>query len=353
MVRTLQVIGGWTAAALVLLVLLATSGPLAVAAAKGGRPAAENSAAGPSPSQPAKVLAGVYIQDIHELDYRSNSYVADLYVWFRWTDKTLDPVKSVEFMNVFDPQSLQKTVLYAEPKAMPDGSLYNVIRFQSRFSKKFYFAAYPFDRQSLDFIMEDTTSTASQLVLEPDRDYMIANPGLSLPGFRVGTPLITAQDYVYPTTFGDLSLAANEPYSRLTFAFPISRPVATLAVKTFVPILLIVVCAALVFYIHPHFVDGRIGLAITALLTLVALQFTAASSLPDADYFTMLDKVYMLSYAFIIGALMRVAYSSWHHADAKQNGLPELIAADRRWGWGLLAIATVLAALVVGPVILE
>jgi hypothetical protein len=189
-------------------------------------------------------------------------------------------------------------------------------------------------------------------VLEPDREFMVANPGLVIPGFRVGEPLIDVQNYLYPTTFGDLSLGATETYSRINFSFPIKRPVATLAVKTFVPILLIVICAAIVFYIHPHFVEGRIGLAITALLTLVALQFTAAASLPDSDYFTLLDKVYMLSYAFILTGLGRVAYSSWHYTDSCEHASRELMRADRKWGKALLGGFTAVAALVVGTAVL-
>jgi hypothetical protein len=57
-----------------------------------------------------------------------------------------------------------------------------------------------------------------------------------------------------------------------------------MAIKTFVPIVLIVVCAALVFFVRPRHVEARIGLGLTVLLTLVALQITSGASLPDFDY---------------------------------------------------------------------
>jgi Neurotransmitter-gated ion-channel transmembrane region len=79
-----------------------------------------------------------------------------------------------------------------------------------------------------------------------------------------------------------------------------------MSVKTFVPIVLIVICAALVFFVRPHYVEGRIGLGITALLTLVALQLTSSATLPDVDYLMMLDKIYLLAYVFIIATLARV-----------------------------------------------
>lgn len=63
----------------------------------------------------------------------------------------------------------------------------------------------------------------------------------------------------------------------------VHRPTFTYAIKIILPIFLIVVCAALVFYIHPTYVEGRIGMGISALLTLVMMQLTTNSQLPEAD----------------------------------------------------------------------
>ena len=90
-----------------------------------------------------------------------------------------------------------------------------------------------------------------------------------------------------------------------------------MSIKTFVPIMLIVICSALVFYVRPRYIEGRIGLGITALLTLVALQLASGSSLPDVDYLMMLDKIYLLAYIFIIIALARVVATSWRTDDAQ------------------------------------
>ena len=71
---------------------------------------------------------------------------------------------------------------------------------------------------------------------------------------------------------------------------PVTRPILAMSLKTFMPIALIVVCAALVFFVRPRYIEGRIGLGITALLTMVALQLTSGASLPDVDYLMLLDK---------------------------------------------------------------
>lgn len=303
-------------------------------------------------ADPAKVTIGVYINDIQDIDFKTNSYIVDLYVWLRWTAKGADPMKSMEFMNVFDPSSQQKTVLLDTPKGMPDGSLYKIIRYQGRFSNKFQFEKYPFDTQHLEFVIEDSLSAASAQTFVADARAISINPKLSLPGYRLAAPAMTISPYTYPTDFGDLSVANAESYSRVVVSVPISRPMFTLAIKTFVPILLIVICSTLVFFINPQYVEGRIGLAITALLTLVAIQFTAAASLPDADYFTMLDKLYMLSYAFIIASLVRVVVTSWKGAGADAGDL-QISAGDHRWGAALLVVYAMAAAAIAGWVLLR
>jgi O-antigen ligase len=99
------------------------------------------------------------------------------------------------------------------------------------------------------------------------------------------------------------------------------------ATKTFVPIVLIVICAALMYFVRPHYVEGRIGLGITALLTLVALQLTSSAALPDVDYLMMLDKIYLLAYVFIIAALARVVLTSWRGANEVAER--SIMSADR------------------------
>ena len=116
---------------------------------------------------------------------------------------------------------------------------------------------------------------------------------------------------------------------------PVTRPIVAMSIKTFVPISLIVVCAGLVFFVRPRYVEGRIGLGITALLTLVALQLASGSSLPDVDYLMMLDKIYLLAYLFIIIALARVVATSWHGND--DSAEKAISRTDRIWAAALLA----------------
>ncbi len=289
---------------------------------------------------PAKVIVGAYINDIQELDFKTNNYVIDLYVWFRWQGADANPSKSMEFMNRFASDDNRRDELYAEPQIMPDGSRYDIIRYQGRFSTKFPLEKYPFDTQYLTVTMEDTLAGANAQIYVPDTEGGVTiNPNITLPGFKVGKPEMRVVAKPYPTNFGDLSEPEATDYSRVTLSIPVSRPVAAMAIKTFVPIMLIVVCAALVFFVRPRYVEARIGLGITALLTLVALQITSGASLPDVDYLMMIDKIYLLAYLFIIVALVRIVATSWGTSEEKSE--LAISRTDRVWVVALVGLYVV------------
>ncbi len=297
----------------------------------------------PAPG-PEEVVVGAYINDIQQLDFKANNYVIDLYVWFRWTSPDIDPSKSMEFMNRFASDDNLREALTEEPERMPDGGYYSILRYQGLFSTKFQLATFPFDTQYLTVIMEDTLAGTGEQVYVPDgKTPVIVDPVITLPGFHVGTPTMKITTNTYPTNFGDLSVSDAEPYSRIVLSIPVTRPMVAMSIKTFIPIALIVVCALLVYFVRPVYVEGRIGLGITALLTLVAIQLTATSSLPDVDYLMMIDKIFMLAYLFIIVALARVVATSWR-GEASEA---ETKAQDRRWAIWALSIYLIASAVVV------
>ena len=294
-------------------------------------------AASPEPPKPAEVIVGAYINDIQELDFKANNYVVDLYVWFRWRAPDIDPAKTMEFMNRFASDDNVREALYDEPKDMPDGSRYSIVRYQGRFAAKFPLEKYPFDTQILKVAMEDTVAAADSQIYVPDGEHPVTlDPVITLPGFTVGEPTMRITANAYPTSFGDLAEPEATAYSRIVLAVPVTRPIVAMSIKTFVPIMLIVVCAGLVFFVRPRYIEGRMGLGITALLTLVALQLASGSSLPDVDYLMMLDKIYLLAYLFIIIVLARVVATSWHNDDSQSE--KAISRTDRMWAVVLLGV---------------
>lgn len=276
---------------------------------------------------PAEIVVGGYINDIHRVDLTHHDYPGDIYVWFRWTDPDMAPHETFEFMNLSDPEAHVEDTLYDEPELMVDGSFYNIIRHQGAFSAAMPLGKYPFDRQVLKFIVEDAEFGEEVVKYVADPDGVTMNSDLTLPGYVIGKPRMRIYGKAYPTTFGDLNNPETSAYSRVVFEVPVSRPWQYGVFKLFMPVLIILVCAGLALMIDPTHTEGRIGLVITALLTLVAMQITTTGSLPEVSYLMLLDWVYLISYAFIMIMMGRVAYGSWQDAE---NEVELAVRNDKR-----------------------
>ena len=278
-------------------------------------------------AEPAEVTIGAYVNDVQHVDLATHSYVMDLLVWLRWTDPAIDPSATLQVMNPYELWGMTRAPLYPEPRKLPDGSLYQAIRFQGRFSNAFPLRAYPFDRQELLVALEDDAHDEHEVVYVPDADSVLMEPGVSLPDYDIGTPTLSISNDVYPTTFGDTSEAEPVPYSRATISVPVSRPVIPYMIKLALPIFLVVLVAALSFLLHSSYVEARIGMGITALLTLVALQLTMNNGLPEVGYLMMLDLVYIASSAFVLAVMAQAVATSWI---AQRGEHDRAVALDRR-----------------------
>jgi hypothetical protein len=308
-------------------------------------PAADATAAIPAPTGPDQVIVGVYINDIQQLDLQTHSYAMDFYVWLRWTNPDINPAATLEYMNPFQLWGHIPTPLYEEPQDLPDGSKYMAIRYQGQFNSKLPLEKYPFDSQSLVVEFEDNSVGASRQIFVADTNPVSLNPEMTLPGYILGTPTLSVASRAYPTNFGDTSLTELEPYSRVTFAVPVHRPTVTYAIKIILPILLIVICGGLVFFIHPTYVEGRIGMGISALLTLVVLQLTTNSQLPEVDYLMMIDELYFVAYIYVVLGLAQVVRTSWA---AHEGDTDKAVAQDKvAFGVSTVAYLVVSAAVMV------
>jgi hypothetical protein len=291
------------------------------------------------PSGPDEVTVGVYVNDIQQLDLQSHSYAMDFYVWLRWKNPGINPAAKLEYVNPFQLWGHINTPLYDEPQTLPDGSIYMAIRCQGQFTSKLPLERYPFDTQNLIVQFEDSNFGAGRQIFVPDAEAIILNPEMTLPGYIIGKPTLTVESKPYPTNFGGTGLTAPEPVSRVTFDVPVHRPALASAIKIILPIFLAVICSAFVFFVHPAFVGGRIGLGVTAFLTLAALRQTTNSLLPGANYLTMIDMLYFAAFLYVIAGIGQAARSSWaaHRGDDLRA-----ILQDRR-AFGYLSLIYVLA----------
>jgi hypothetical protein len=302
-----------------------------VAAARGPNPIAPAAAAAApqtAASPPNRIIIGAYINDIHRIDLANNNHYLDMYIWFRWPAGQDNPVDGIDFMNWTNASDHSSVNQYETPITQPDGSLYTVLHHQGAFANKFSLENYPFDRQMLKIEIEDSQFAMDQrlFVVDPTQPVLL-DPVIHLPGYEFGAPTLTVAANRYRTNFGDLNSTDPSTYSRATILIPVTRPWISGVFKVLLPIGLILISAILSLAVRPDHVEARIGLGITALLTMVALQFTATAGLPEVSYLMLIDKVYIASYLVIIAVLAMVVQDSWSIED---RGVGTVARRNRR-----------------------
>ncbi|MFN8126255.1 MAG: hypothetical protein U0R64_07090 [Candidatus Nanopelagicales bacterium] len=269
---------------------------------------AEPTATAPDPAQ---VTIGAYIDNIQMVSLETNSFDASISVWLRWTDPDLNPQDSLEITNLFQSWSLTTSSAYDEPVKQADGSYYYLVHYQGSFNTPFSVADYPFDSQTLQVVLQDTTADAGELQFVPDSEPAGIDPTVTLPGYDIGTPSLTTGDYTYSTNFGEWDpQPGSNVVSRVVVSVPLASPAVPGFVKTVLPILLVVATAFLVFFVPVELVEARVGLVITGLLTLVAMQLGLSGELPDVAYLLMLDVLYLCAYAFLLFAMADVIFTA-------------------------------------------
>lgn len=296
-----------------------------------------------------KVVVGVYVNDVQAIDLRTHSYVVDLYLWFRWKNAETNPSETFEFMNTFDPEAHVEEMTYDEPQAQPDGSQYAILRHQGAFSAKFNVAKFPFDQHELIVAVEDAEYSILDQIYIPDDAPIVMNENIKLPGYIVGEPRLDLSENLYATNFGDLNEADQTVYSRAAVVIPLERPIMSGIIKSFLPIFLVVMSAALALLLDPAHVEARVGLTITALLALVALQFTATNSLPEVGYLLMIEQIYIASYLYILATIAIVVRGTrMDEQGAIQAGAGSLARlAERGVNTALILTAIYIFALIV------
>ncbi len=304
-------------------------------------------------ADPQKVIVGAYINDIQGLETETGSFTIDFYMWFRWRSPVVDPTDSIEVMNS---NAMENTTSSAtggvsgrpfpdQPVDMPDGSKYQGFRYQGVFSKNMDLHRFPFDSQRLTVLLEDIDQDSRELVFVPDSTPVAISDTVTIPGFEVGKPTLTVVEHRYPTGFGDLRSPANASYSRIVLEVPVARDALPYLVKIMLPIVIVVLITSLIYMLPARLDEARTGIGVTAMLTMVALQWTTDSDLPSVKYLMMVDVIYILSMAYILIAMGYAVFASRRTTEESAEAV--LQALDRRMGiTSLLLYAVVIATTV-------
>jgi hypothetical protein len=254
------------------------------------------------------VEVGLYVLDVTSIDNVSQTFTADVMFSARWRDPRLasdaledrDRGRRLGLDEVWHPQLLAMNRRHLE-RLMPElvqvdaeGNAGYVQRVIGEFSAHLDLRDFPFDSQSLPVTLIS--------VYGPDQVRFVVNQRLS---GKVKAFSVAGWDIeVAPAQVGSMFLEAQaRELTRVDFLMQARRESGYFTWKVLLPLGFIVLMAWMVFWIDPVELPAQLGVAATAVLTLIAFQLSLGYMLPKVAYLTRVDKFVLGASALVFLAL--------------------------------------------------
>jgi hypothetical protein len=269
------------------------SAPATTAAQPAKPPEAQSAVPATAPETPAaqqQILVGIYVLSIGKLDISTGSFTVDFYLDLKSKDpknQVTADAAALEFMNG------RGTFELVEDKGYE--KFYRVL---ATLSTPIDLRRFPFDAQKMQIILENKTNSLEQvkyipLTAESGMDQAIVFPGWNIKGWEATS---TAHEYpVYKTPEGK-----NEVYSQYIFSVNIARIPMNSFLKTFLPVLFLMLIVMASFILDPDKVTTRLAAISSALVASAMFHVSISGQIPPVGYLTFADKFMVLTYLILL-----------------------------------------------------
>lgn len=300
--------------AALLLIMLSALWPLAAASAD--TPKGEK-------EEPARVIAGVFVNGLQDVSFKDSKYVIDFYIWFRWKPDAMPDFKPLEAFELINGRIDNKSSIVEKTIG---GEQYASARVLATISEVWDLHRFPFDQHRPRVHIENSAADATAMVFVADRDNSRLGDEIRLSGWKVSNFGIDVATQVYKSNYGDVSLPTNaeSSYSRLTFAMDMQRDGNGIAFKILTIVIVSTLVAFVCFLIKPTDLDPRFGLGIGALFAIAASWFIVSSLIPDSSVLTLADQIHVIAMAMVFASVVVSARVLWHAEAGREQTAEKL-----------------------------
>lgn len=254
---------------------------------------------GHAATNPTKVAAGVYVNQIYNVSLKENRFTADFYMWFRYEN---DEIKPVDTMEIVNGKIDSKTGVMTKKI---NGINYSICRVVATINKFWDVSRYPLDKHTIQIEIEDSVNDSEVMVFTPDIENVGMSPDAQVRGWKVIGAKSFDRRKDYASNFGDISLPTNNHsnYSRYVYSIDVDRMGLGQFFKLFALMFLATFVAFLAFLVTPTS-GPRFGLGTGALFAAAANSFVVGSSLPESNGITIADQLQFTTIGLIFTSLL-------------------------------------------------
>ncbi|CAI4229619.1 unnamed protein product [Auanema sp. JU1783] len=265
------------------------------------------------------VRFGIYIESISNFQTSTMDYDMDIYLMMSWRDARLvNPydkpilVKEEEilekiwrpdpfFANAKEAEFHEVTFLNFLMRIYPDGLVLYETRVKITPSCNLILCKYPHDKQTCDLVIKSFAYPIETVRFEwfsRRKDAIDKNPDVKLPELYISR---------YEPTICNKTRKSGE-FSCLRAVFRLKRDVGFHIAQTYIPTSLALMFSWVGVWLPEEFMEGRIGVAITVLLTLSTESAGAREHLPSVSYLKAIDLWFGFITGFVFFTLLQTLF---------------------------------------------
>src|SRR6185312_10464307 len=211
---------------------------------------------------PDTVSVGVYINSIHDVNFRDKQYTISLWVWLKYKNYDFDFSK---YMEVPMAKTVDKSFYTVD--TLPDGRIYMLMKLQCVMKDSWKIQNFPFDRQRLKFSIENSQYDSKALVFVRDTlgkhysKWVSSDWNVVADSFKITTSITK-----YQTAFGDPTIVKpHSEFSTFKIQLGLERDSWWLFLKLFIGMYIAFLLSFLCFFIHSDSIDSRFSLTVGSL----------------------------------------------------------------------------------------
>jgi hypothetical protein len=242
---------------------------------------------------PDTVKLGVFFTSIYDLNLAEKSFTADFWIWYNYTNDSINPLESVEISNAkefeFQSDDLEKigNINWATHKC------------KATIKKEWNLKNFPFDKQELHIEIEDAIYDSEQLIYLADVANSKYDKNIKLDEWSIKSFKVEQMKKTYETTYGNPELEGSSEYPGLVASFVLERDGVGLFFKLFIGIYVAYLISISVFFMGPENPE-RFGMIVGALFAGVANKYIVESLMPQTIMLTLPDKIHNLAFIYIM-----------------------------------------------------
>lgn len=231
-----------------------------------------------------EVQVGLYILNLGKFDVATGSFTADFYLSMK-CDTKCSPER-FEFMNG-RATTVEKIIDTDDEK---------FYRIQANLNNPVDLKRFPFDRQKMEIIIEDKEKGIDELKYAPSESESGIDKSIFFSGWNIDGWNAEAREHRYDIY--------DETFSQYVFTVNISKIWFNSFLKTFLPIIFMVMILMFSFIMDLDKITSRLAVATSTLVAAVMFHISISNQIPPVGYLTIADKMMILTYFFILSAVV-------------------------------------------------